>query len=180
MILKGESMKAMDIHKLKVAKPCNASWDEMTGDDRSRMCGRCNLRVYNFAAFGEQEILDLMRRHEGRRVCGMLFRRTDGTLMTRDCPVGAARRMRRRVLGLAATAAAFLSGCWTGFGSSNEERALASETASEPSAVQSWGATVSGETASEKAGSPSVDSQEALDAKTLELLQSLGSLGYVE
>src|SRR4051812_43681240 len=35
------------LDSLTVASPCSANWAEMTGDDRSRFCGKCEKNVYN-------------------------------------------------------------------------------------------------------------------------------------
>jgi hypothetical protein len=80
---------------LRVASPCHVSWEDMTGDDRARFCGACNLNVYNFAEMTSDEVRSLITNSNGR-VCGRLYRRIDGTLITRDCPVGL-RAVRRRV-----------------------------------------------------------------------------------
>ena len=80
---------------LRVASPCHVSWDDMTGDDRVRFCTACNLNVYNFAAMTSDEVRSMITNSNGR-VCGRLYRRIDGTLITRDCPVGL-RAVRRRV-----------------------------------------------------------------------------------
>jgi hypothetical protein len=59
----------------------------MMGDERVRYCSHCKLNVYNPSAMTEAEIQSLIANREGR-LCGRLFRRTDGTLLTQDCPVG--------------------------------------------------------------------------------------------
>src|ERR1700749_160888 len=79
----------------KIASPCPASWDRMAGDDKSRYCSACNLHVYNFAAMTSAEIADLTATHTGR-LCGRLYRRSDGTVITKDCPVGARIIVKRR------------------------------------------------------------------------------------
>jgi len=83
---------------IRVASPCHVSWDNMTGDDRVRFCNACNLNVYNFASMTSKEVRSLIT---NGRVCGRLYRRIDGTLITRDCPVGlrAIRRKVRRFVG---------------------------------------------------------------------------------
>jgi hypothetical protein len=80
---------------LKIASPCPASWDRMQGDDKARHCSECNLNVYNFAAMTSAEIEELTASHTGR-LCGRLYRRTDGTVLTKDCPVGARIVVKRR------------------------------------------------------------------------------------
>jgi hypothetical protein len=72
----------------------------MNGDDRVRFCSSCNLNVYNFAEMTSYEVQSLIA-NSGGRLCGRLYRRTDGTVLTRDCPVGlrAVRRKVKRIAG---------------------------------------------------------------------------------
>src|SRR5262249_12234072 len=72
----------------------------MTGTDRVRFCSSCQLNVYNVAAMTGDEVRALITKSEGR-ICGRLYRRTDGTVITRDCPVGfrAVQRRVRRMAG---------------------------------------------------------------------------------
>jgi hypothetical protein len=83
------------LSRVRVAAPCPAGWDAMEGDDRTRFCRLCQLNVYNVAGMTEREVVALVTRSEGR-VCARLFRRADGTLLTKDCPTGL-RALRRRV-----------------------------------------------------------------------------------
>src|SRR6185295_11558341 len=83
------------IDRLRVATPCPMSWDQMTGDNRVRFCDQCQLNVYNIAELSRIEAETLIASTEGR-LCARLFRRADGTVLTKDCPVGL-RALRRRV-----------------------------------------------------------------------------------
>jgi len=76
------------INSLKIASPCTASWNAMTGDDRARLCSLCDKHVYNIATLTSPEIDELIQRTQGD-FCGRLYRRRDGTVLTADCPVGA-------------------------------------------------------------------------------------------
>ncbi|QQS39687.1 MAG: hypothetical protein IPM63_09890 [Acidobacteriota bacterium] len=80
---------ASPLTNLKVAKPCSESWDEMYGTDRKRMCGKCDLNVYNLSAMTRVEAEKLIMNTEGR-LCARFYRRADGTVITKDCPVGLA------------------------------------------------------------------------------------------
>ena len=82
--------------KFTVASPCSESWEAMSGDDRERFCRRCNLTVHNFAAMSDDEVESFMANASGR-VCGRFFQRSDGTVLTRDCPVGWRQKIVRRV-----------------------------------------------------------------------------------
>ena len=80
MTIKGQN----ELPILRVAKPCTEDWEQMVGDDRVRYCAKCELSVYNFADMTRDEIAELVARREGR-ICGRLYRRQDGTVVTKDC-----------------------------------------------------------------------------------------------
>jgi hypothetical protein len=71
----------------------------MKGDDRTRFCSECNLHVYNFAELTRDEAEALVNSQAGQRLCGRVFRRPDGTIITRDCSL--IRRAARRTATLA-------------------------------------------------------------------------------
>ena len=77
------------LQNVRVASPCDASWDAMTSidGDRVRFCEGCQKRVYNLSALGQAEAEGLLRAHEGH-LCVRYYRRRDGTILTTDCPVG--------------------------------------------------------------------------------------------
>lgn len=97
---------------IDVASPCPADWDAMTGDDRVRHCGQCNLNVYNLSDMTEREAMSLVNKSEGR-MCVRFFRREDGTMITRDCPVGLA-ALRRSIVRIWAKAAALAGAMFAG------------------------------------------------------------------
>jgi hypothetical protein len=88
---------------ISIASPCKASWDAMTGDDRTRMCAQCNKHVFNLSEMTNAEAEALIAEKAGR-LCARYFQRADGTILLADCEIGAGKRRRRRVL-LASTAA---------------------------------------------------------------------------
>ena len=75
------------LDNIRIASPCPANWDEMFGDDRKRHCGDCKLNVYNLSGMTRREAEDLLVNSEGR-LCVRYFRRADGTILTKNCPVG--------------------------------------------------------------------------------------------
>jgi hypothetical protein len=101
------------LENLKIAKPCSADWASMSGDERKRFCQMCKLHVYNLSDMTRTEAEDLITKTEGN-VCVRLYKRADGTVITRDCPVGLA-ALRRRMATLAASVAAFLAVGWSAF-----------------------------------------------------------------
>jgi hypothetical protein len=94
------------IQRVQVASPCSASWDDMAGDDRVRFCSHCQLNVYNLSAMTEAEGEQLIIEREGK-LCARIYRRRDGTVITRDCPIGVS-ALRRRTFWVASRCAAAL------------------------------------------------------------------------
>jgi len=98
------------IRNLRVASPCHVGWERMAGDERVRFCDSCKLHVYNLSELTSIEINELIVKTEGR-ICGRLHRRADGTVLTRDCPVGL-RALRKNIARVAGAAfATILSAC---------------------------------------------------------------------
>ena len=93
------------LDRIEVASPCPAAWEDMRGDERSRFCGECRLNVYNIAAMSRQEAEALILAKEGR-LCARIYRRTDGTILTSDCPVGLRAVRMKLAAGLARVGAA--------------------------------------------------------------------------
>ena len=96
------------LDQIHVASPCPASWDEMSGDDQVRFCSHCRLNVYNLSEMPRDEAENLVRSREGR-MCVRFYRRHDGTVLSRDCPVGIRAMRQRLVRGLAALAGLFVA-----------------------------------------------------------------------
>lgn len=82
------------LNNIRVASPCSADWEQMSGDNRIRRCHACNLNIYNFSEFSEAEIRELLASRK-ERLCGRLFQRHDGTVITQNCPVGLKKVVRR-------------------------------------------------------------------------------------
>ena len=100
----------INLNNLRIATPCPMDWDSMTGGERVRFCDSCSMNVYNLSAMTSAEITDLIEKTEAR-ICGKLYKRADGTIITRDCPTGL-RAVRKRAAGFAsAVFAAVLSIC---------------------------------------------------------------------
>lgn len=97
------------LSNIQIASPCTTDWKYMFGDDRVRHCASCRLNVYNLSSMTRMEIEKLVREREGR-LCVRFFRRTDGTVMTQDCPVGITARIRTRYRRLVWGIGIFLAG----------------------------------------------------------------------
>lgn len=102
------------LNNLKIASPCSANWDEMFGDERKRFCGQCSLNVYNLSGMTKTEAENLLNNAEGR-LCVRFYQRADGTVLTKDCPVGWA-AIKQRVSKTAAAFASLIIGLVSGLG----------------------------------------------------------------
>ncbi len=102
------------LNNIKIASPCSANWNEMIGDERKRFCGSCQLNVYNLSGMTKDEAEKLLINSEGR-LCVRFFKRADGTVLTKDCPVGWA-AFKRRVSKTATAFASLMFGVIGGLG----------------------------------------------------------------
>ncbi len=85
----------LDILKsVSIASPCEARWDDMLGDDKTRHCSLCAMNVHNLSAMSREEAEEFVARARAgdgsRRTCIRFYQRADGTILTRDCPRGLA------------------------------------------------------------------------------------------
>ena len=100
------------LDSIRVASPCDADWESMIGNERQRFCGQCELNVYNLSGMTRREAENLILNSEGR-VCARFFKRPDGTVITKDCPVGwaaAKKRLSRMWTAVASLMIAMLTG----------------------------------------------------------------------
>lgn len=100
------TLPTIALDDIRIASPCDASWEAMSGDDRVRFCGSCQKNVFNLSNMGREDAEALIQKTEGR-VCVRFYRRRDGTVLTQDCPVGL-RAVRRRLALIGAGLAAGL------------------------------------------------------------------------
>lgn len=100
--------KPLSLELIDIATPCEASWDEMRGDDRVRFCSHCKLNVYNLSDMPRADAERLVQQREGK-LCVRFFKRHDGTVLTRDCPVGIRAVRQRLVRSVAALAGLLLA-----------------------------------------------------------------------
>jgi hypothetical protein len=74
----------------------------MRGNERVRFCDHCSMNVYNLSNMTEKDVEALVMSAEGR-LCVRYYTRTDGTILTGNCPVGL-RALKRRVSGFSRAA----------------------------------------------------------------------------
>jgi len=88
---------------IEIASPCKASWDEMTGDERTRLCGLCDRQVFNLSELTRDEAETLIADRAGK-LCARYYKRADGTILLADCTIGRATVRKRRRIALASSA----------------------------------------------------------------------------
>lgn len=84
--------------RVRIAAPCRADWERMHGNERVRFCGQCSMNVYNLSNMSEKDAEALITSAEGR-LCVRYYHRSDGTILTNNCPVGL-QALKRRVSGI--------------------------------------------------------------------------------
>ena len=110
--------------QVRIASPCSEKWESMAGDERVRHCARCRMKVFNVKELTEVEVRALFLKADGR-VCGRVYRRPDGTVLTKDCPTGLAAVRRKALVAMTMVVAMVLAvvgfrakGCSTGVSAS--------------------------------------------------------------
>lgn len=100
------------LDNIKIESPCKANWNEMIGSERKRYCSDCKLNVYNLSDMTQTEAENFLINSEGR-VCLRVFRRNDGTVLTKNCPIGLhnlKRKVSQRAAAVFAVVLSFFSG----------------------------------------------------------------------
>jgi hypothetical protein len=93
--------------RIRVATPCRADWNEMTGDARVRHCAQCKKDVFNLSDMTRDQAERLIIEKNGD-LCARYYQRHDGTILLADCSVGLAQKKKTQVV--AAGAMALLAG----------------------------------------------------------------------
>lgn len=78
-----KQIKLLD--EIVVAAPCPVSWESMVGDNRVRLCAGCSRNVYNISAMTDKEAEEFLLKN-GSTQCMQIYRRSDGKIMTDNCP----------------------------------------------------------------------------------------------
>jgi hypothetical protein len=84
------------LERITIANPCDEDWDAMVGDDRVRMCARCDKQLHDLSRLTRAEATRLVAEpaqagddDAQESVCVRLVRRSDGTVVTSDTPPSA-------------------------------------------------------------------------------------------
>ena len=80
----------MALRLLPIAKPCAASFAEMSGDTRTRFCASCGKDVHDLSARTEEEARAFLREARGTRVCVRFAKDATGNVRFRGAALAAA------------------------------------------------------------------------------------------
>ena len=86
----------------------------MHGNGRVRFCSLCQKNVYDLSALDSAAGQALVEEHEGS-LCVRFYQRSDGTMLTTDCPLGVRRLTRRVAFWAAGMMVACFAACMVGF-----------------------------------------------------------------
>ena len=123
------------LDNVQIASPCSSDWNQMYGDQRKRFGSECSLNVYNLSDMTRDEAENFILMSEGR-VCVKMFRRNDGSIITRNCPVGpkaASERLRRVVRAFGTIVIGFVCGVFGFQASQIFDRPTVSQPVTRPS-----------------------------------------------
>ncbi|MBA2341537.1 MAG: ankyrin repeat domain-containing protein [Pyrinomonadaceae bacterium] len=90
------------LDRVRIASPCSADWDSMTGNDEVRFCQHCNLHVHNLSGITRQRAEELVVKSQGR-LC-VRYRQTTHKKVLTATPLSKQRRTKERASRLAASA----------------------------------------------------------------------------
>lgn len=76
-------MKKSWLNLIDVPTPCDKSWNEMIGDDKTRLCLHCDKNIHNLEEMSAKEIEKLIFQSKGR-VCVRLTRDERGQINTKN------------------------------------------------------------------------------------------------
>lgn len=86
--------RKIKLDTVRIAAPCPIKWDKMEGSRTIRHCSSCKQNVFNISEMTRKEAEAVLATNT-ESLCLRLYRRADGTLITKDCPLGI--RLRDRV-----------------------------------------------------------------------------------
>jgi TonB family protein len=104
--------RSIPLDSISVSAPCKADWNKMLGNDQVRFCQECKLNVYNLSEMSREQAEDVIRAKEGN-LCVRFYRRSDGTVLTQNCPIGLKaikQKVARTATAVVSAAIAFFSG----------------------------------------------------------------------
>ncbi len=104
------SARKSKLDLLNVAKPCSASWEQMTGTAQKRFCSECSKYVFDFSQMTRHQIEAVTAVNQGN-LCARITRREDGSMVMAEPPLPAYSGRRLNLPVLSAAVATVLSLC---------------------------------------------------------------------
>jgi hypothetical protein len=89
----GSERSLVNLDTIRAARSCDASWSQMLGNGRVRLCRNCGTKAFDLSAMMRADSEALLREH-GKEATP-LYRRTDGILLSANCSFGPRARLRR-------------------------------------------------------------------------------------
>jgi hypothetical protein len=77
--------RLLALESLEIARPCDADWAAMVGDERTRHCSLCEKSVHNLSDMTRPEAEAFVRANLVKGACVRLYRRADGKVVNGDC-----------------------------------------------------------------------------------------------
>lgn len=71
--------------KVEITNPCQFRWEDMEGGDTIRFCHECKLNVHNLSNMSEEEAREVLNSDAARK-CVFICKKSDGTIVTDNCP----------------------------------------------------------------------------------------------
>jgi hypothetical protein len=63
----------MSKYKISIPTPCTEDWNTMSPTDQGKHCAACNKVVIDFSGMNDQEIMDILLKQKGKKVCGNFY-----------------------------------------------------------------------------------------------------------
>jgi hypothetical protein len=90
------------LQDVRIASPCSASWEGMTGNEQVRFCDHCQLHVHNLSVMSASRAAALVQAAEGR-LCVRYDAQPDGSMLVEPQEPGLPPTRRRFLMQLAAS-----------------------------------------------------------------------------
>jgi hypothetical protein len=79
-------MRTKRLPLVSIPKPCDVSWDALSGTDTTRRCAQCDRAIQNLSAMTAAEAERFLAHSHGERLCVTYSRGPDGEVVTTDRP----------------------------------------------------------------------------------------------
>ncbi|MBX7170249.1 MAG: hypothetical protein K1X72_04775 [Pyrinomonadaceae bacterium] len=74
-----------NLENIKVKNPCSMDWEDMTGNDEIRFCGRCQQNIYNISEMPKRRALKVLNQ-PNEKICISYFLDEKKQIITQTYP----------------------------------------------------------------------------------------------